>query len=112
MAGNLVVKTIKVTAANERESHGTSYSACHGTGRSREDGIEDMHVNEVSVVSSAMKVHSELGPGLLESAYRNCLAVELRKRGMRMDIEVPQPVVYDGVKLDFGIGTICWWVAL
>ena len=63
-----------------------------------------MHVNEISglVINAAMKVHTELGPGLLESAYKKCLAYELRKRGRKVDIEVPQPVVYDGVRLDFG----------
>ena len=63
-----------------------------------------MRVNEISglVINAAMKVHTELGPGLLESAYKKCLAYELRKRGRKVDIEVPQPVVYDGVRLDFG----------
>ncbi|AHG93021.1 GxxExxY protein (plasmid) [Gemmatirosa kalamazoonensis] len=43
-----------------------------------------MHPNEVSgqIVDAAMKVHSALGPGLLESAYEACLAHELRKRGL------------------------------
>jgi GxxExxY protein len=44
-----------------------------------------MHFNEVSgaVVDAAMKVHSALGPGLLESVYKVCLAHELNKRGIR-----------------------------
>ena len=54
------------------------------------------------VVDSAMTVHSALGPGLLESAYKACLAHELRKRGLRVQTEVPLPVVYDGVKVDAG----------
>ena len=49
-----------------------------------------------------MKVHSALGPGLLESAYRVCLAHELRKRGFRVLLDVPLAVVYDGVKIDAG----------
>jgi GxxExxY protein len=63
-----------------------------------------MHINEASgaVVDAAMKVHSELGPGLFESVYRKCLAYELGRRGIAVDVEVPQPVVYDGEKLDFG----------
>lgn len=47
-----------------------------------------------------MKVHSVLGPGLLEAAYPVCLAYELRKRGLAVRREVPIPVRYDGVVLD------------
>ena len=43
-----------------------------------------------------MKVHSLLGPGLLESAYQACLAHELRKRGIAVSTQAPLPVVYDG----------------
>ena len=49
-----------------------------------------------------MKVHSALGPGLLESAYAACLRHELIKRGLTVTSEVPVPVVYDGIKLDAG----------
>jgi GxxExxY protein len=61
-------------------------------------------INQVSgaVVSAAMRVHSLLGPGLLESAYDACLARELRNRGFRVDTQVGLPVVYDGEKLDLG----------
>jgi GxxExxY protein len=54
------------------------------------------------VVDSAMKVHSALGPGLLESAYQVCVVHELRKRGFGVIPELPLPVVYDGIKLDAG----------
>lgn len=54
------------------------------------------------VVKSALKVHSALGPGLLESAYETCLSHELRKSGLRIQTQVPLPVVYDGVTLDIG----------
>jgi GxxExxY protein len=59
-------------------------------------------INEISgeIVDAAMRVHSALGPGLLESAYKACLAHELRKRGLRVRTEVPVPLVYDGVELD------------
>ncbi len=53
-------------------------------------------------VDAALKVHKTLGPGLLESAYRVCLAHELRARGHRVEEEVPLPVVYDSVRLDAG----------
>lgn len=49
-----------------------------------------------------MKVHSILGPGLLESAYDVCLSHELRKRGFHVDTQIGLPVVYEGEKLDLG----------
>jgi GxxExxY protein len=55
-----------------------------------------------AVVDSAFKVHSRLGPGLLESAYRAIMIYELRKRGFDVQFEVPVPIVYDDVKLDAG----------
>jgi GxxExxY protein len=63
-----------------------------------------MEVNQVSgiIVDAAMKVHSALGPGLLESAYEACLIRELRKRGLRVESQVPISVVYDGETLDVG----------
>ena len=61
-------------------------------------------VNQISgaIVSSAMKVHSLLGPGLLESAYQACLAHELRKRGFVVATQVGLPVVYDGERIELG----------
>jgi GxxExxY protein len=52
------------------------------------------------VVDSAFKVHSALGPGLLESVYEICLAHELRKRGIEFQTQVALPIIYDGVRLD------------
>jgi len=61
-------------------------------------------VNQVSgiVINAAMRVHSVLGPGLLESAYQVCLEQELRKRGLRVEAQLGLPVVYEGEKLDLG----------
>ena len=61
-------------------------------------------VNDITgaIVNSAMKVHSLLGPGLLESAYQACLAHELRTRGFDVATEVPLPVVYEGQKIEVG----------
>lgn len=61
-------------------------------------------VNQITgaIVNSAMKVHSVLGPGLLESAYQACLAHELRNRGLDVATEVALPVVYEGHKLEVG----------
>ena len=54
------------------------------------------------IVTAAMRVHSVLGPGLLESAYQACLLYELRKHGLRVADQVGLPVVYDGEKIDLG----------
>jgi GxxExxY protein len=51
------------------------------------------------VLSAAYRVHTELGPGLLESAYTVCLVYELRKAGLLVEVEVPVPLVYEDVKL-------------
>ena len=54
------------------------------------------------IVDAALKVHRALEPSLLESAYQACLAYELRKRGVRVECEVEQPVFYDGQRIDAG----------
>ncbi len=54
------------------------------------------------IVDSAIEVHRNLGPGLLESAYQTCLAHELTKRGLRVACEVVLPIAYDGVRIDAG----------
>ena len=55
-----------------------------------------------AVITAAMKVHSELGAGLLESAYTACLPYELHDAGFRSSAQVGLPVVYRGVKLELG----------
>lgn len=70
-----------------------------------------MEINQITheILDSAYKVHTSLGPGLLESAYKTCLAYELRKKGLKIEEEKPVPVIYEGVKLDFAVtGWICW----
>jgi GxxExxY protein len=54
------------------------------------------------IVDSAFKVHTKLGPGLLESAYEACLSHELKKRGLKVDRQIPQPVYYDDIIIDVG----------
>ncbi len=63
-----------------------------------------MHENEISkaIVDSAFKVHTTLGPGLLETVYRAALAYELEKRGLRVAIERGIPAVYEEVRLELG----------
>jgi GxxExxY protein len=55
-----------------------------------------------AVITAAMRVHTELGPGLLESTYTACLLYELRTAGYSGLAQVGLPVVYRGVKLDLG----------
>ena len=54
------------------------------------------------IIAGAIKVHSTLGPGLLENAYKLCLAHELRSRGLHVEIEKPIPITYDGIVIDAG----------
>jgi GxxExxY protein len=54
------------------------------------------------VIDAAMKVHSALGPGLLESVYEVCLAQELQKRRRSVERQRPIPVTYEGERLDAG----------
>ena len=63
-----------------------------------------MTENELSriVFDCALKVHQSLGPGLLESAYEECLFYELRKIGLRVEKQKPLPLIYEEVKLDVG----------
>ena len=59
------------------------------------------HVSH-AVITAAMKVHSALGAGLLESAYSACLQYELQDVGLHASVQVGLPVVYRGVKLELG----------
>jgi GxxExxY protein len=63
-----------------------------------------MNVNDVSgqVVDAAMKVHSTLGPGLLERPYQVCTVHELRKRGLRARCNVALPIIYDDLHIEVG----------
>ncbi|MEJ5316066.1 MAG: GxxExxY protein [Tenuifilum sp.] len=54
------------------------------------------------ILDSAYKVHSALGPGLLESAYQACLAYELQKKGLKVETEKPVPLIYEDIKLECG----------
>ncbi len=60
-----------------------------------------MDIGEI-IIGAAMKVHTALGPGLLESAYEACLAYELEKLSLDVKQQLPLPLVYDGVKLEVG----------
>ena len=63
-----------------------------------------MTENELSkiVFDCALKVHQNLGPGFLESAYQECLYYELRKTELLIEKQKPLPLVYESIKLDIG----------
>ena len=63
-----------------------------------------MTENEIAkeIVDAAFKVHSRLGPGLLESVYEVVLAFELRSRGLNVVRQLPVPIVYEGIQFEEG----------
>ena len=63
-----------------------------------------MNINQITekIIGCAIEVHKELGPGLLESAYEECLAFELKRADLNAERQVPVPVIYKDIKLDCG----------
>jgi GxxExxY protein len=63
-----------------------------------------MHENETAreIVNAAYKIHTTLGPGLLESVYEATLAYELGKRGIEVARQQPVPVIYESVRMEMG----------
>ena len=63
-----------------------------------------MELNEITqkIIGCAIEVHKSLGPGLLESAYEECLSYELIKKGLNVKRQQPTPVVYKDIKLECG----------
>jgi GxxExxY protein len=63
-----------------------------------------MEINKITeiIIGCAIEVHRQLGPGLLESAYEECLCYELAKAGLRFERQKPVPVIYKEIKLDCG----------
>ncbi len=62
------------------------------------------HVNQITgkIIGAAIEVHRRLGPGLLESAYQECLARELLLRRIRFERQKPLPLEYKGIRLECG----------
>ena len=65
-----------------------------------ENTIESIERVATAVVDAAFKVHTTLGPGLLESVYETCLEYEIKRRGLKVERQVKVPIIYDGVPLD------------
>jgi GxxExxY protein len=63
-----------------------------------------MELNEITkiIIGCAIEVHKNLGPGMLESAYEECLIFELIQKGLKTEKQLPVPVVYKEIKLDYG----------
>ncbi|MCE7992049.1 MAG: GxxExxY protein [Roseivirga sp.] len=59
------------------------------------------HISK-QIIGAAIEVHKLLGPGLLESAYQECLYFELIQKGLNVRKEVPRPIIYKDIKLDHG----------
>jgi GxxExxY protein len=55
-----------------------------------------------SIIGSAIDVHKQLGPGMLESVYENCLMYELKQKGLTVENQVPVPLIYKDIHLDCG----------
>jgi len=70
----------------------------------KEDSQRNLEGNQItsSIIGKAIEVHRELGPGLLESAYKECLYYELTKSGLIVEREKALPIVYKELKLDHG----------
>ncbi|MBA3694443.1 MAG: GxxExxY protein [Acidobacteria bacterium] len=69
-----------------------------------EENPVNQKINQITekIIGCAISVHRGLGPGLLESAYEECLCFELTQNKLEFDSQVPLPVIYKGVKLDCG----------
>jgi GxxExxY protein len=66
--------------------------------------LEKHRLNDISrrIIASAVTVHHELGPGMLESAYEACLACELLRDGLEIERQKALPLIYRGERLDCG----------
>ena len=63
-----------------------------------------MEINDLTgkIIGLAIEVHKNLGPGLLESAYSECLAYEIYNSGLLVERQKPLPIIYKDIKLDHG----------
>ena len=64
--------------------------------------MEELNKISYDIIGCAYKVHSKLGPGLLESTYKVCLAYEMQKMDYIVEMEKALPVIYDEIKLEAG----------
>lgn len=62
----------------------------------------DLESLSYKIIGLAIEVHRQLGPGLLESAYQQCLYYEIKKAGLKVEKEITLPIIYKDIKLDQG----------
>ena len=98
--GNILFEKANICRGSFFKPQGTQ-------GRSRcelPQGGVFMKINEItgSIVSCAIEVHTELGPGLLEEPYKRCLAYELSTRGLKVEVELGLPVTYNTIEVNLG----------
>jgi GxxExxY protein len=91
-----VVRKRGLTAKNAKSAKEKMANGKKSTASMNEDALSH------EIIGAAIEVHRHLGPGLLESAYEQCLAHELSQRGIPFELQKPVPVQYKGVKLDCG----------
>ena len=72
--------------------------------RKAESGAKTMDIEEIAkkIVAAAIKVHTALGPGLLESAYQKCMEYELKNEGLQVACELALPIRYGEIIIDAG----------
>ncbi|MEO8515569.1 MAG: GxxExxY protein [Flavobacterium sp.] len=63
---------------------------------------KDLETLSYKIIGLAIEVHRQLGPGLLESAYQQCLYYEIKKAGLKVEKEITLPITYKEIKLDQG----------
>ena len=94
------------SAADDEEHHAVppAGNGCRKGSPRRARRARRMEFDDLSrrVIGCAIEVHRELGPGLLESTYEQCLARELSLHGISFQLQHPQPVAYKGIRLDCG----------
>jgi GxxExxY protein len=99
------MKQIKIFFALFAPLRSISFFHREGTKSAKaNEGNYLMDIEEIAsnIVNAAIKVHTVLGPGLLESAYQKCMEYELRQSGLRVECEVVLPITYDKIKIDAG----------
>lgn len=62
----------------------------------------DLESLSYKIIGLAIEVHRQLGPGLLESAYQQCLFYEIKKAGLKVEKEITLPIIYKEIKIDHG----------
>jgi GxxExxY protein len=77
------------------------FTEARGEPRSNAEKMQDPELTS-KAIEAALRVHRTFGPGLLESAYRECMMCELLEMGLRVEREKPMPIIYKTLKLDHG----------